>query len=82
MSNGKPDDLVREIEQTRTRLAGTVDQLIDRANPKNVAKRSIGNAKGKFVTADGQPKMEAIMPVVLGVVGFIGVIVVIRRIVR
>ena len=31
--------LEREIEQTRERLAATIDQLLHRASPKTIAKR-------------------------------------------
>ncbi|MGZ8690620.1 MAG: DUF3618 domain-containing protein, partial [Aeromicrobium sp.] len=30
--------MVDEIEQIRLRLAGTVDELVDRTNPKNIAR--------------------------------------------
>ena len=82
MAKADTDELVEEIEHIRLRLAGTVDELIDRTNPKNVARRSLSNFKAKFVTEEGEPKMETIIPVVLGAVGFIGVLVLIRRIVR
>lgn len=82
MAKADTDELVDEIEHIRLRLAGTVDELIDRTSPKKVVRRSLRNFRARFVTEEGEPKMETIIPVVLGVVGFIGALVVIRRIVR
>lgn len=79
MSQVKPDELVDEIEQIRERLAGTVDALIDRSNPKNIARRSLENVKARFVDETGSPRMETILPVVGGVVAVIAGIVVIRK---
>lgn len=82
MAKANTDELVEEVEHIRLRLAGTVDELIDRTNPKNAARRSLINFKSRFVTDEGAPKMETIIPVALGVVGFIGALILIRRIVR
>ncbi len=82
MAQPDTDALVEEIERTRLRLAGTVDQLIDRTNPKNIVRRTMHSTKVRFITETGEPKMEAIIPVALGVIGFVGVLYVIRRIVR
>lgn len=82
MAKANNDELVEEIEHIRLRLAGTVDELIDRTNPKNIARRTLSDVKAKFVTENGEPRMETIAPVALGLVGFIGVLVVVRRIVR
>ena len=81
MAKAKNDDLVDEIEVIRTRLAGTVDDLIDRANPKNIVKRRLDDTKAHFVDAQGSPRLENIIPVAAGVVGLIGVLYVIRRLV-
>lgn len=76
------DDLLTEIEEIRERLAGTVDDLIDRTNPKNIARRRLNDAKAHFIDANGSPRLENIVPVVLGAAGVIGVLVLIRKIVR
>jgi hypothetical protein len=78
----KNDELVDEIEQIRDRLADTVDALIDRTSPKHIARRSLTNLKGRFIQPDGSPRMSTIGPLVGGTVAVIGVIVVIRRLVR
>ena len=82
MAKAKPDDLVDEIEQIRSRLAGTVDELIERTNPKNIMRRRIEDTKAHFVDETGSPRLENIIPVAAGAVAVIGALIVIRRIVR
>lgn len=82
MATAKSNDLVDEIEQIRSRLAGTVDELIDRTNPKNIVRRRIEDTKAHFVDEGGSPRLENIIPVVAGAFALLGAIIVIRRIVR
>lgn len=76
------DRLEREIEETRERLAATIDQLVYRSSPKTIARREIAAVKAKFVDENGQPRTENILKVAGGVAGFVAVIVVIRRVTR
>jgi Protein of unknown function (DUF3618) len=78
----KNDELVDEIEQIRDRLADTVDALIDRTNPTHIARRSLTNLKNRFVEPDGSPRMSTIGPLLGGTVALVGVVVIIRRLVR
>ncbi|MBW9205904.1 DUF3618 domain-containing protein [Mumia sp. zg.B53] len=78
---GTPDQLVTQIDEVRNRLASNVDQLVYRASPKTVARRGLADVKARFVTPSGEPRMETIVPVVGGLVAFIGLVVVIRKIV-
>lgn len=74
--------LEAEIEATRERLVDTIDQLVHRANPKTIANRQTASIKAHFVDLQtGQPRTENIIKVVGGVVGFIVVLRVIRKIV-
>lgn len=82
MAKAQSDDLVDEIEQIRTRLAGTVDQLIDRTNPRNILRRRVADTKDHFIDESGSPRLENIIPVVAGAVAVIGALIVIRRILR
>ena len=82
MAEERTESLEREIEETRERLAATIDQLVDRTSPKNVVRREIAAAKAVFVDADGNPRTENILKVVGGVAGFVGLLVVIRRVTR
>lgn len=82
MANERPSELVDEIDVIRDRLADTVDALIDRSNPKNIARRSLADLKGRFVDETGSPKLEVILPLVGGAVAVIAGIVVVRRLLR
>lgn len=78
----KPDDLVDEIEQIRNRLAGTVDELLDRTSPRKVLRRKKAEAKAYFIDEHGSPRLENIVPVVAGAAVVLGLLLAIRRIVR
>ena len=82
MANAQPDDLVGEIDVIRDRLADTVDALIDRSNPKNVARRSLADLKARFVDETGSPRFETIAPLVGGALVVVAGIVVLRRFLR
>ena len=82
MSKTDTDALVEEIEQIRLRLAGTVDELVDRAHPKAIAQRAVADLKGQFVDETGSPRMERIIPVVAGVAAVVAGMVLIRRLTR
>jgi hypothetical protein len=71
-----------DIDVTRERLASTIDQLVYRTSPKTIARREVNQVKGYFVAPDGTPRTDNIVKVVGGVVGFIVVLGVIRKIVK
>lgn len=73
------DKMVDDIEVVRERLAATIDQITDRANPKNAARRKFEDVKARFVNRDGSPRMENIVPVGGAAVGALVLIVVIRH---
>jgi hypothetical protein len=75
-----PDSLEREIEETRDRLAGTIDQIVYRTSPKTIVRREMSSLRAAFVDAQGNPRTENILKVVGGVVGFVAVVVVIRKV--
>ena len=74
--------LERDIEQTRERLASTIDQLAYRTSPKTIARRQAADVKGYFVDESGAARTDNILKVVGGVVGTVVVLAVIRKIVR
>ena len=78
-SHQDADSLVRDIEATRDRLAGTIDAIVDRTNPKNAARRTLERIKGRFIDADGSPRFENIVPVAGATVGAVVLIAVVRR---
>ena len=82
MSNDM-SSLESEIEETRERLASTIDQLIYRSSPKTIAKREVASFKAHFVDpATGQPRTDNILKVVGGTVGVFVLLGVLRKIVR
>lgn len=70
--------LEREIEVTRERLAGTIDQLVHRASPKTIVSREITAIRSYFVGDDGSPRTDNILKVVGGVAGVIAVFATLR----
>ncbi|TQK70066.1 MULTISPECIES: DUF3618 domain-containing protein [unclassified Nocardioides] len=76
-----PSDIEREIEETRERLAGTIDQLLYRSHPKTIVSREVAQVKAYYVdTATGEPRTDNILKTVGGVVGVIALFVVLRKI--
>lgn len=76
-------DLEREIEETRERLATTIDQLLYRSHPKTIVSREVSSIKAHYVDpVTGQPRTDNILKTVGGVVGVIVLFAVVRKIVR
>ena len=82
MSTGNDTSaLEREIEETRERLATTIDQLLYRSSPKTIVSREIASLKAVYVDrATGEPRTDNILKTVGGVVGFVALLVVIRKV--
>jgi uncharacterized protein DUF3618 len=75
------EQIEADIAATRLRLASTVDELVDRANPKNVALRQVEQAKSQVFDEQGQLRTQKLVAVAGAVVGVVGVLLVIRRLV-
>jgi hypothetical protein len=72
-----------EIEETRERLAVTIDQLLYRSSPKTIVSREVASLKAHFVdSTTGQPRTDNILKAVGGVVGVVALFVVIRKVVN
>ncbi|MDO5699216.1 MAG: DUF3618 domain-containing protein [Dermatophilus congolensis] len=73
--NRSTQDIEKEIEQSRARLAATVDELAFRVKPKNLAQRQMANARRGFHSAthtdSGDIKLEVVGPAVAVVAGLI-----------
>lgn len=78
MASDQP--LKTDIAVTRERLAATIDQIVDRTNPKNVARRQVSGFVGFFVDENGGPRTDNILKVAAGVAGFLVVVGVIRKV--
>ena len=64
----EPDQIQREIEATRTQLAGTLDELAERASPKRLAERAGERAVEFFRTPAGMAVLGSVtLLVALGV---------------
>ena len=73
--------LERDIEQTRERLASTIDQLAHRAHPKTIVGRQVTTVKSHFVDLDtGAPRTDNILKAAGAVVGAIVLFVVVRKV--
>ena len=75
--------LEREIEETRERLASTIDQLAYRAHPKTIVGRQVTTVKSHFVDLDtGAPRTDNILKVAGAVVGVLAFFAVVRKVAR
>ena len=77
-----PDAIEREMEETRIRLAATIDELVDRTSPKRVVRREVASVRATFIDEHGNPRTDNILKVAGGVAGFVVLLVVIRRATR
>ena len=73
--------LEREIEETRQRLASTIDQLAHRAHPRTIVGRQVSVVKSTFVDLDtGAPRTDNILKVAGAVVGAAVLFAVVRKV--
>jgi hypothetical protein len=73
--------LERDIEETRERLAHTIDELLHRAHPKTIVSREVTTIKAYFVDAQtGSPRTDNILKVAGGVIGAVALFVLIRKV--
>jgi uncharacterized protein DUF3618 len=72
--------LEHEIEETRERLATTIDQLLYRVHPKTIVSREVSSIKAHYVDPSGQPRTDNILKTVGGVVGVIVLFAFVRKI--
>jgi hypothetical protein len=78
-----PAALEKIIDDRRQRLSQTVDELVVRAHPKEIARRSANDARQRalgFVTDEqGQPRYERVAAATAALVLLVVVVVVRRR---
>ncbi len=73
--------LEHDIEETRDRLANTIDELLHRAHPKTIVSREVASLKAHFVDPQtGSPRTDNILKVAGGVIGAVALFVLIRRV--
>ncbi len=71
--------LEHDIEQTRERLAATIDQLVYRASPKTIVRRQVADVKAFFLDPTGAPRTDNIVKVAGGLAGVVALFVVVRK---
>lgn len=82
--NGAPDrrtpqQIERDIEAARANLAVTLDEIVDRVKPANVAARAKDKVRAQFIDSDtGAPRMERIVPLAGGVAGLVLLVVLVK----
>lgn len=76
------DDLVREIDEIRDRLAGSVDELVSAIHPKSLLSRGLNSVKSRFVDENGEVRTNVVIPLAAGVVVVVVGAVVTRKILR
>jgi hypothetical protein len=76
------DSLESEIEATRERLADTIDQLVYRASPKTIVRREIATLKAVYVAPDGSPRTDNMLKTAGVVIGFVALMVTLRKLTR
>ncbi|MDQ1288151.1 MAG: hypothetical protein QG622_1716 [Actinomycetota bacterium] len=79
---GDPQTLEEVIAERRASLAATIDELVVRAHPKEVARRSVADAKDRawaFArTPGGELRTERLAAVAGAAVVLVGLVVVLR----
>jgi hypothetical protein len=76
---GTPNELELEIEATRERLAGTLDQLLYRAKPGTIISRQAQEMKAHFVDAEGRLRKEKVAAVAGAAVGVVAFFATVRH---
>jgi hypothetical protein len=73
-----PAQIEADIERTRERLASTVDEIVERVKPANVARRAADSAKAQVLEPDGSLRSDRVA-IFAGVAVVVVVLVVWRR---
>ena len=84
--NRSPDQIEADIEQTRERLAGTVNEIADRVSPANVvrrktegirtfADRAVTTAKAQVVDPRGAVRTERVVALGATAIAAVGLLV-------
>jgi hypothetical protein len=83
VSQTDPAAIESDIEVTRARLAGTVDELAVRLHPKEIGRRSVRDARSRLraatMTPEGDLRVERVAAIVAAVVALCGLLVRARR---
>lgn len=70
-----PAEIEADIEQTRVRLAGTVDAIAERVKPANVARRGAESAKAQVIDDSGHVRVARVAVVAVAAAAVVGFMV-------
>ncbi|WP_406286365.1 DUF3618 domain-containing protein [Embleya sp. NBC_00896] len=74
-----PQQIERDIEAARANLAVTLDEIVDRVKPANVAARAMDKVRAQFIDSDtGAPRKERIVPLAGGAAGLLLLVVLVK----
>ena len=77
-----PAEIEADIERTRDRLAGTLDELTERLSPRAVLRRANSCVRGVFVAEDGSVRGDRAALTVGALVSAVGGAVALRKLRR
>lgn len=75
-------EIEAELAATRNRLAGTIDELAFRAQPREIAKRQVETAKLKVADVTQTPDGELDSQKVAGILGGTGAVLLLLGLIR
>ena len=82
-ASSDPSQIESDIEATRERLAGTVDELAVRLHPKEIGRRSVADVKARVrhatTTPDGSLRVERLAAAGAALAALVTLVVVRRR---
>lgn len=76
--NRTPQEIEADLAETRERLAATMDALVQRVQPKELASRGAQRAKLMVMTPDGRLRTKRVVMAVAAVVTVVGGIALLR----
>lgn len=76
------EQIEADLTATRERLAETVDELVVRVQPKEIASRGAQRAKLVVMTADGRPRTARLVTAVVVTAAVVGTLHLLRTWVR
>ncbi|MGH3365958.1 MAG: DUF3618 domain-containing protein [Nocardioidaceae bacterium] len=75
-----PKDLEYEVEETRDRLADTLDELLFRIRPGTIVSRQLRQTKSHFVDAGGNIRTENVAALAGAALGVVVLFAVVRKV--
>lgn len=77
-----PQEIQRELAETRDRVAATVDTLFERVQPKELASSALASARSLVIDEKGRVRTERLIKVGAGVAGTLAALWALRKLFR